>query len=130
MVILSHRSLLLFAVATLISIAGIGCKQSDKPKGAQEPTLEANPIKQGEGEWKIATSPTVNLSVIAPGAQNVKLLYRPVVAEGRHIILKTLTEPTDSARGDFSAEWKTAPDFAGHVWAEISYPDGRKKKTE
>jgi lipoprotein-anchoring transpeptidase ErfK/SrfK len=130
MILISNRNLLIFAIAIFIGISGNACKRADKPEGSQEPTLEARPVEQGEGEWKIATSPTVNLSVIAPGAQNVKILYRPVVAEGRHLILKKLTEPTDPARGNFSTALQAAPDFAGHVWAEIAYPDGRKKKTE
>ena len=127
---LSQRRLLLLIVAIFISISVFACKQADKPGGPQGPTLEANPIAQGEGQWKIATAPTVNLSVMAPGAQTVRILYRPVVAEGRHLILKTLTETIDPARGNFSTELKAAPDFAGHLWAEISYPDGKKKKTE
>jgi lipoprotein-anchoring transpeptidase ErfK/SrfK len=45
-------------------------------------------------------------------------------------VLKTLTAPTDAASGKFSVELKPAPDFAGHVWAEVSYPDKSRKKTE
>jgi lipoprotein-anchoring transpeptidase ErfK/SrfK len=130
MVIFSHRSLLLIVVAIPILISGIACNHPNKPEGTPELILEASPIEQGEGGWKIATSPAVNLSVIAPGAQKVRLLYRPIVAKGRYLTLKTLTEPSDPARGLFSAEWKAAPDFAGHLWAEISYPDGAKKNTE
>lgn len=130
MVIFSHRSLLLFAVAILIGISAIACKHTDKPEGKSELTLEVSPIEQGEGEWKIATSPTLNLSVMAPGAQRVRLLYRPIVPKGRSVTVKTLTESSDSARGKFSTEWKATPDFAGHLWAEIYYPDGAKKNTE
>jgi hypothetical protein len=82
-----------------------------------------------EREWKIAISATVNLSVMAPGAQKVRLLYRPIVARGRYVTLKTLTEPTDHARGKFSTEWKATPDGQIRPLPDYSIekkPGGRK----
>lgn len=126
----SHRIIFPFLAAFLVAISVSGCGRADKPEGPQGPTLEANPVQQREGQWSIVSSDLLNLTVTAPGAQRVRLLYRPVVAEGRQAVLKTLTAPTDAASGKFSAELKPAPDFAGHVWAEVSYPDKSKKKTE
>lgn len=127
---IAQRRLIPLVVLLLISGSIFACKQAENQKtSADEPTLEARPTQQGEGEWKVATSDTVTLTVMAPGAQRIKILYRPIVAEGRYVVLKTLAEPTDATTGNFSTELKTAPDFTGHLWAEIAYPDGTKKKT-
>jgi lipoprotein-anchoring transpeptidase ErfK/SrfK len=60
----------------------------------------------------------------------VKILYRPAFAEGRHVELKTLNAPADSAAGKFSTQLKVPSDFAGDVWAEAHYRDGSKKETK
>lgn len=123
------RGLVAIVLAMLISV--MACKQSGELKdGSAEPAIKANPTQPGEGQWQVATAERVTLTVIAPGARSVKLLYRPIVAEGRHVVLKTLNEPSDPNTKNFSTELKTAPDFAGHIWAEVTYPDGTKKKTE
>jgi lipoprotein-anchoring transpeptidase ErfK/SrfK len=70
------------------------------------------------------------LSVTAPGAQSVKILYRPAFTEGRHVELKKLNTPTDAASGKFSSQLKVPSDFAGDVWAEVAYRDGGKKETK
>ena len=60
------------------------------------------------------------------------MLYRPVVADeqGGYLQLKSLTEPAEDAGGKFQAVLTAAEDFAGEVWAEVSYPDGARKQTE
>ena len=46
------------------------------------------------------------------------------------ILLKTINAPADGLSGTFLATVKLVPDFAGDVWADVSYPDGTKKETE
>ncbi|HSB08059.1 MAG TPA: L,D-transpeptidase [Blastocatellia bacterium] len=94
---------------------------------AVQPTIEVTSVRQGEGSWKIATADTVTLTINAPGAKSAKVLYRPIVATDRHIVLKTVGA---SANGGFSSALKLVPDFAGDVWAEVSYPDGTTKETQ
>ncbi len=90
--------------------------------------IEAAPLGQDAGQWKLVAAETLKLTVTAPEAAEVKLLYKPAVAVKRRAELKTLTAPTD-ADGKFSFEWKPGPDFIGDVWAEILYPNGERKKT-
>jgi lipoprotein-anchoring transpeptidase ErfK/SrfK len=122
--------MLAFLAAILVAISATACGRADKPQAPQGPTIEASPVQQREGQWTIVSSDLLSLTVTAQGAQRVRLLYRPVAAEGRQAVLKTITSPADPASGKFSAELKPGPDFAGHVWAEIFYPDKTKKKTE
>jgi lipoprotein-anchoring transpeptidase ErfK/SrfK len=58
----------------------------------------------------------------------VRILYRPVVETDRHLVLKTINEPSDRGSGKFSTTLKLVPDFAGEIWAEASFPDGTKKE--
>ncbi|HYV27889.1 MAG TPA: L,D-transpeptidase, partial [Candidatus Eisenbacteria bacterium] len=95
-----------------------------------EPTIEASPTSKVDDEWQVISSPNVTLTVNAPGAQSVKILYRPAFAEDRHLELKKLTSPAEPGSGKFSTELKVPSDFAGEVWAEISYPNGQKKSAK
>lgn len=124
-------TLLCGAILLVISMSACGTVsdstgQSQKADG-NPPAIEAGPVQQGEGSWKIATADTVTFTITAPGAQSARILYRPIVETGRHILLITITAPTDSR---FSSTLKVVPDFAGDVWAEVSYRDGTKKETE
>jgi lipoprotein-anchoring transpeptidase ErfK/SrfK len=128
-----NRKLATFAASVLFSVSMVGCQTVSQNTGQSEPsalTIEASPVQQGEGQWKIASADSATLTVNAPGAKSVKILYRPIVATDRHVVLKTIKAPTDGKSGKFSAEVKLVPDFAGEVWAEVSYPDGTKKETE
>jgi len=90
-----------------------------------EPSVEVSPVEQGEGGWKVAAGDAVTFTVTAPGAEKVRLLYRPVVADAdRHVELRSIDAPADRAGGKFTAEVRTPPDFAGEVWARASYPGG------
>ncbi len=92
---------------------------------AQQPTIEASPTEAGEGGWKVATEDAVTFTVRAPGARTATLLYRPVISDERFVELKTLTQPADG--GAFQTQINTPADFAGDVWARVSYADGTKK---
>ncbi len=102
------------------------------PASAQPPTIAASPVDDATGDWKVASNDAVTLTVTAPGASEVAFLYRPVIAdeEGSFIQLKNLIEPTDRASSKFQTNLQTSEDFAGDVWARVSYPDGAKKETE
>jgi len=104
--------------------------QPDKAVENTEPTIEANPASKSDDQWQVISADNVDLTVTAPGAQTVKILYRPAFVEGRHVELKTLASPADAAAGKFSTQLKVPPDFAGDVWAEVSYPKGEKKESK
>src|SRR5437763_6746026 len=95
-----------------------------------EPTIEATPTSKADDQWQVVSSHNITLNVAAPDAQSVKILYRPAFAEGRHVELKRLNAPTDSAAGKFSTQFKVPSDFAGDVWAEAYYRNGSKKETK
>lgn len=131
-----RRSLLL--VALLFIALSLACEQANLPaenRGERpttsenaEPVIEANPTSKSDEQWQVISTDTVTFSVTAPGAQAVKILYRPAFAEGRHVELKNLTSPAEP--GKFTTQLKVPSDFAGDVWAEASYPKGDKKETK
>jgi lipoprotein-anchoring transpeptidase ErfK/SrfK len=102
------------------------------PASWQQPTIAASPVEEGAGGWQVASSDAVTLTVRAPGASEVTLLYRPVVADeqGAHLELKKLTGPAVGAGGEFQTSLQAPADFAGDVWARVAYPDGTRKQTE
>ena len=122
------------SVATLVAVFMSACQTASQNTGPSPQAttaqmgIDAAPVQQGENAWKIATADTVTLTVSAPGAQSVRIMYRPIVETDRHILLKTINA-ADGRSGNFLATVKLVPDFAGDVWAEGSYPDGTKKET-
>src|SRR5919107_6439265 len=62
-----------------------------------KPTIAASPVEDGEGGWKVAAGDSLTLTVTAPGAKEVSLLYRPVVADEQdgYVELKKLSESAD-----------------------------------
>lgn len=94
-----------------------------------EPTIEASPTSKSDDEWQVVSSDTVNFAVTAPQAQSVRILYRPAFSEERHVVLKNVTSPAGQG-GKFTTQLKVPSDFAGEVWAEVSYPTGEKKQTK
>jgi lipoprotein-anchoring transpeptidase ErfK/SrfK len=94
-----------------------------------EPTIEATPTTKTDDQWQVLTAGNVTFNVTAPGAQSVKILYRPAFAEDRHVELKKPT-PHPETKGLFSTQLKVPSDFAGEVWAEVSYANGTKKETK
>jgi lipoprotein-anchoring transpeptidase ErfK/SrfK len=129
------KTKLIFYTAILIAGLTTGCQTvsqntAQQSPSAQAPTLDATPVEPGEAQWKIAKAETVSLTINAPGARSVRILYRPIVATDRHVVLKTINTPTDIRSGKFSASVKLVADFAGDVWAEVSYSDGTKRETE
>jgi hypothetical protein len=124
-----HRRVISLSVVMLLAVSVNACRIMDKAGGLPEPWIEAAPLGQSAGQWKLIASDTVKLTVTAPGAEKVKLLYKPVVAVERHAELKTLAAPAEG-RGEFLLEWRPGPDFVGDVWAEAYYLGGAVKKTE
>ncbi|MEN3335456.1 MAG: L,D-transpeptidase ErfK/SrfK [Blastocatellia bacterium] len=119
-------ALLLQACAPVTSNSNQTAQSTNK----QEPVIEAALVKQGESDWLIAGSGTTTLNITAPGAQSARILYRPVDAGDRVVVLKKNATPADSANGRFTTQIKMVPDFAGNVWAEVVYADGSKKETK
>ena len=98
---------------------------------ASEPTLEVTSAKDADGGWKIIESGAVTFNVTAPGAESVKLLYRPTIAnESEYVRLKEIKQQAAGADGKFTSEVTLPSDFAGEVWAEVSYPGGRTAQTK
>jgi hypothetical protein len=113
---------------SLLLVAGLvfaACMNMPEPR---EPKLEAEPLDGQIGRWHQVTSDTVRLTVSAPGAERIRLLYKPFAAVGRHAELKKFT--AEKGQSEFAYEWKAGSDLAGDVWAEITYPDGMRKQTE
>jgi hypothetical protein len=130
------RKILTLGAALLLAMLLSACKQAERvapqsrAETEQEPRLEVAPLEPGRGPWKIATAETINLTISAPGAKMVQVLYRPEGTEDDRIELKRLTARADRREVSFSAQVQTAPDFAGELWAEVHYPDGAAKVTE
>ena len=123
------------SVSILVVVLITACQTASQNTGKQGAAdsglaIDAAPVQQGEGSWKIATADTITLTVSAPGAQSVRLLYRPIVETDRHILLKTIKAPSDRGSGKFSTSLKLVPDFAGEVWAEVYFPDGTKRDVQ
>lgn len=118
----------IFAIFALVSACSTVSQNSNtSPQSSAQPTIEVTPVQQGDGSWKIATADTVTLTVNATGAKSARVLYRPIVATDQHVVLKTINPAKD---GKLTSSLKLVADFAGEVWAEISYADGTKKETE
>jgi lipoprotein-anchoring transpeptidase ErfK/SrfK len=94
------------------------------------PVIQIAPLEQGRGQWKIAAADEVTVTVTAPGAERLQILGRPEGAEEEYLELRTLAAPVDRAGGRFVTRLNLARDFAGEVWAEASYPEGAKRRTE
>jgi lipoprotein-anchoring transpeptidase ErfK/SrfK len=123
----SKASLLIIFAAIFSALFSSAC-QPPKPAAAQEPRIEATPLGQDVGPWKVITADTLTLTVTAPGATQVKLLYKPIDAVSRYAEMGTLTAAEGQEK--FTQTWQAGPDFTGDVWAEVSWPNGNKKKTE
>src|SRR5262245_21302743 len=98
--------------------------------GERQPVIEIAPFEQGRGQWKIAITDDVTVAVTAPGAERIQIMGRLEGMEEDYLKLRTITAPVDRASGKFVTQLNLASDFAGQVWAEASYPDGAKKRTE
>lgn len=132
----ARKTSLLMAMVFVASFSS--CQQTNGPVNspasrtvseATEPTIEASPTTKGDDQWQVITADKLNLKVNAPSAQSAKILYRPAFAEGHHVEIKRFGSPTDNL-GNFSGEMKVPSDFAGEVWAEVSYRDGSRKETK
>jgi lipoprotein-anchoring transpeptidase ErfK/SrfK len=137
----SYKKIIGFVVTLMAAVVIQGCQPmqgtgnsnaganpTGQAAGQQEPTIEATPVKQGEANWQIASDPAT-LNINAPGAKSVRILYRPVDAD-RVVALKKSPSAADNANGRFTTQIKLGPDFAGEVWAEVTYADGSKKQTK
>lgn len=108
------------------SSAGAGERPADA--AARQPLLEVSPVDEGAGDWKIATAEEVTFTVRAPGARDARLLYRPIIADDdRFVELKTIPQPTEQGSGTFQTQIETPEDFAGEVWAQITYADETRR---
>ena len=123
-------------IALSLVIVAHTCKQiregADSRSNRQSlaPLIEISPLERGHGQWKIAAADAITLAVMAPGAERVRIQCRPEGIKDDFLEFQTLAAPVNPAGGKFVARLKLSPDFAGDVWAEVSYPDGAKKRTE
>ncbi|HWQ32078.1 MAG TPA: L,D-transpeptidase [Blastocatellia bacterium] len=120
--------LLVLSAAALLN----ACQLKDESSSAQPvaaPRLEIAPLEKSGADWKIASSDKFTLTAIAPGAASAEMFYQPEGGGSGPHSLGSVAAPADPARGSFPLEVTAAPDFAGEVWAEVTYPSGAKKKT-
>ena len=47
----------------------------------QQPTIAASQVEEGADGWKVTDGDTLTLTVTAPGASEVAVLYRPVIVD-------------------------------------------------
>jgi lipoprotein-anchoring transpeptidase ErfK/SrfK len=94
------------------------------------PVIEISPLEQGRGQWKMAAADAVTVTVRAPGAESTQILGRPEGVKEEYLEIRTLSAPVDRASGRFVTRLNLARDFAGDVWAEASYSEGAKMRTE
>jgi lipoprotein-anchoring transpeptidase ErfK/SrfK len=130
---------LIIILLLLVTFCLTACKSGDmlrdnEGKGTAQseqsaPTIEAAPTSKADEQWQVISSDSVTLNVTAPGAQSVRVLYRPAF-EDRHVLLKKLTSPSEPGGGKFSTQLKVPSDFVGEVWAEASYANGEKRKAK
>jgi lipoprotein-anchoring transpeptidase ErfK/SrfK len=119
-----------------LAIVAHTCKRiregSEAPGKRQNPApvIEIAPLGEGRGQWKIAAADAVTVTVKAPGAERIQILGRPECVEEEYLELRTLDAPVDRASGRFVTRLNLARDFAGDVWAEASYSEGAKRRTE
>ncbi|MEP7343110.1 MAG: L,D-transpeptidase, partial [Acidobacteriota bacterium] len=116
------------------------CGRTDYSSASQinqqpvQPVIEIAPLERGHGQWQVASTSAVTVTVTAPGANLVLILSRPEgVAEGveeEQLELKRMATPTNAKSGKFVTPLELPSDFAGEVWAEAVYADGAKKQTE
>ncbi len=71
----SHRRVISLLLVMLLVVSVHACRIMDRAGDLPEPWIEAAPLGQSAGQWKLITSDTVKLTVMAPGAEKVKLLY-------------------------------------------------------
>jgi L,D-transpeptidase catalytic domain len=136
----------LFVAAIALLVWACGCTVTERKVELQgstpapptpedrerRPTIAASPVEEGAGGWKVTGGDTVTLTITAPGASEVAVLHRPVAFDEQegHLQLKKLTGPSQGAGGEFQTSIRPPADFAGDVWAQVTYPDGARKQTE
>lgn len=107
--------------------ANVNSSANKQADAARKPIIEVSPVEAGEGDYRIITNDSVQLTVRAPEAQEIELFYQPVTAADRAVKLNTLNQKSGE---DFITELKAPEDFNGEVWARVRYPDGETKVTE
>jgi lipoprotein-anchoring transpeptidase ErfK/SrfK len=100
---------------------------SNLANSANQPVIEAAPVRPGKGDYKIITDDKLKLTVNAAGAVQAEIFYQPIVASDRSIKLRTVNEKNGD---NFITEIKTPQDFNGEVWARVKYANGETKQTK
>jgi hypothetical protein len=103
----------------LLTIFLTGCSRtSDMPdsryKGLIDistPSLEATPVKHGEGSSQIAISETVNFKVIAPDASEVYLIFTLVSGTDDRYLLSKITVTVLENKSMFRTQVKLPTDL-------------------
>src|SRR5207245_1360933 len=90
---------------------------ANAPASAQGPSIEASPVERGDDGYQLFSSDNATLTVRAPGAREVRILYQPVTSDEQFMELATLTQASDPSGGEFRAQLKPPQDFNGEVWA-------------
>ena len=109
--------------------ANISAASNNTAEAANQPSIEAAPTEKGDQGYQFITGDDFKLTVHAPDAQEVSVLYQPVTASDRALKLQTLNAPTDAANNNYVADLKVPEDFNGDVWAQIKYKNGDVKET-
>ena len=111
---------------TSVNVNASGPEQDRRTRA--EPTINAAPVSEGDGNYKLVSGDSLRLTVQAPDAGEVEVLYQPVTASDRALLLKTLSETTEA--NVFAVDLNIPEDFNGEVWARAKYPNGEARETE
>lgn len=137
---------ILLALALSLNACQPAFETSSQQLPPPAPTLQIAPLAEtGEAAWKLAAADTLTVTVEAPQATAVHLLYQPEAgltelpsetpstaqtAASSHYRLATQNAAQSPAAGTFSLSLALTPDFAGEVWAEAVYANGTQRATE
>lgn len=130
-----RRFYIAFAIFVLAALAhactdNIGGNGTSGTAHAAEPSIEASPVEKGEDKWQVTASDKITFKVEAPGAEKVKIFYRPVIANDESFVeLREINRSTESDKNVFTTEVDMPEDFAGEVWARAAYSDGASKNS-
>lgn len=127
MFIITRKQILLIS-AILLGQFLTACNRTESPKEPMKPSIKAAPLGQQLGRWQLITSDNLKLTINAPEAERIRILYRPTDVQDSYKAIRRIDAPP---KGDqYSIDLKVGQDFAGDVWAEAEYADGTRKRTD
>jgi hypothetical protein len=105
----------------------VNVEEAGSTRSVAEPQIEALPIMENDGNYKLVSGDNVTIRIHAADAAEVELYYQPVTSDDRALLLLTVREPVD--KEIFAADLRIPDDFNGEVWGRVKYPSGEVRET-